>query len=321
MGINFGDIIKNSRIKLGLSQCDLSEVLDFSDRQMSRVENNKSGLSLGRLEILSDELKYNFVKLNTQTARFKTYFDYVAFCELDKVLITLDANEIQRVLDKFDILEIFDYGEQEILKYYALSVIHSDSNIDISMKFALKGLGLKEFSIERVKFILNDSLIEDSTIAILSVISKNIFNSQEYDKAFTLSKIIFDYFNNILFSKDRYFLEQSFFIKRQFIVAINNYAHMNFEFKNYTFSLELCDIAISKCIEYNILNYLFYIYKLKMENHYLLNDLQSAVECYFQVYSYCLTFNKQDYYHDLVKTLKNQYPEILEYKYFLHTEV
>ncbi|MFV0499059.1 MAG: helix-turn-helix domain-containing protein [Bacilli bacterium] len=96
MEINYGDIIKNSRIKLGLSQCDISEVLDFSDRQMSRVENNKSGLSLGRLEILSDELKYNFVKLNIQTVRFKTYFDYVAFCELDKALISLDPVKYKR---------------------------------------------------------------------------------------------------------------------------------------------------------------------------------------------------------------------------------
>ncbi len=321
MGINFGNVIKNSRIRLGLSQCDLSEILDFSNRQMSRVENNKSGLSLGRLEILSDELNFNFVKLNNQTVRFKTYLDYVAFCELDKVLITLDTKEIKRVIENFNILESYNYGEMETLKFYALSVIHSDNDVSSSMKFALKGLGIKNFTIEKIQFILKDSLIEDSTIAIISVISKNLFNLNEMELAFELSKILFDYFNNITFSKERDFIDQSFFIKRQFIVAINNYAHMNFVFKNYKVAIELCDLALAKCLEYNILNYLFYIYKLKMENHYYLDEFYDAVECYFLVHAHCTTFNKRDYFYELADTVKNQYPEILKLKNSFYTDL
>ncbi len=311
MGINFGDVIKAIRTKKGLSQLELSERMGLSTVHLSRIENNKTGVSDETLADLSDELHFNFLKLNSHTNRFKTYFDYVAYFELDKALITFDAEEIEDTLAEFDIINNFNYDEPEILKFYSLAIIYSDSDISKSMEYALKGLHINSFSIPAIESILQNIRLDDSVIAILSVISKNLYNLNKINEAFQFSELIYEHFKNALFREDGYFLEQSFFMKRQYIVAINNYAHMNFEFKNYNKSIELCNIAIKYCNIFNILNMLLFLYKLKMENHYLIGEIKEAKECFVLTKSYCKTCNKMPYYDNLATTVANYYPKIL----------
>lgn len=311
MGINFGDVIKAIRTKSGFNQLELSERIGLSTVHLSRMENNKTGVSDESLKDLSDELHFNFLKLNSHTNRFRTYFDYIAYFELDKALITFDVNVIEDTLQQFSIIDNFDYDEPEILKFYSLAIVYSDSDISKSMEYALKGLNIKKFSIPAIQKILLNIRVEDSVIAILSVISKNLYNLDKKEDAFKFSKLIYDHFREFLFREDGYFLEQSFFMKRQYIVAINNYAHMNFELKNYKKSIELCDVAIKYCNMFNILNMLLFLYKLKMENHYLVGEIEEAKECFMLTRSYSKTCNKMAYYDNLVSTVETDYPELL----------
>ncbi len=312
MKINFGKIIKNSRVKVGLNQRELAELLKCSTVQISRMENDDTGISSGKLIELSYLLKFNFLKLYKHTSHFKSYLDYEAYFTLDKAMISTDVELIKSTLDYFNIVKNFNYGEPEIFKFYALAVVYSYSDVDKSMEYALKGLKIREFTFDNISVLLSDSLIEDSSLAILSVIFKNLFFMGKNDKAFELSKILFNHYNSVLFSKHNHFLRQTFFLKRQFIIVLNNYAHMNKLLENYKYSIEICDFAIRKCNEFNILNLLRFIYTLLMENYYLLDDINNAKKFYNFIYVYSTTTVSYDYYEKVTNNVKENYPKILE---------
>ena len=51
-----GDDIKNARRKIGKTQEELADEIDFSPRQLSRIENNKSLGKYGRFLQLVEKL-------------------------------------------------------------------------------------------------------------------------------------------------------------------------------------------------------------------------------------------------------------------------
>ncbi|MDE5576455.1 MAG: helix-turn-helix domain-containing protein, partial [Oscillospiraceae bacterium] len=65
--LKIGERISRQRIKLGLTQQDVYDKLDFSQNHYSRIENGRDGISVEKLIQLSDILKLSQIHISEPT--------------------------------------------------------------------------------------------------------------------------------------------------------------------------------------------------------------------------------------------------------------
>lgn len=111
---------------------------------------------------------------------------------------------------------------------------------------------------------------------------------------------------------DESYIEQSFFIKKLYILTVNNLSHVYFLKKELNTSLDLCDEAIDIATTYSISKNLNRIFKLKMELLYQLGNIESAVVCYNDAKNLSRILNDVEYIKILEDLVKSQYHSILD---------
>ncbi len=310
MEYQLGDIIKEKRIELGYTQQQLADLSGYTRTLISKIEQSKRNPSEELLLDLSYLLSFDFISLYKNQDKFKSLKHYILYNQLSQAIEQRNIQKVSDLLDNKIIKDEFNYGDTYILREYCNSLIYLevDKNPKKAYKLCLKVLNIKEDSLDNHIIKLNQPHYYYSFYLSFERIlaDQGKLNCEVYLIKNIIKFLERNYFNTIipLASVDYYF-------KKLYIICLNNLADVNLRLKNYDTALLICDTAIEKSKELNVLNILYDILILKIELLYLLGKKDMSIVSYTQLSSFCELTNHKDFLTRETTRIKEQYPDFL----------
>ncbi len=308
--IFIGELVKLKRIEMNLTQENLADLLSFTNSQISKIEKGKSGILPEVLYQLSYILNFDFIKISKYTYIFENYDDYCTYFKLKDVIAAADNNKIRQFLETHTINLTNKKDDMYYAYQYANAIVTLDKDPFESVLICMEALDLTDKS-------LNDLVltpyIHDDKLAIYTTLSVALSIDKENNTYFILAEKLYEYFTTYLFNdNNNSFVEQSFFVKKFYIIIMNNLAHFNFASGNYIKAILLCNTALSIANNLGILKFSNRILKLKMESLYLNGEIEEAKKYYIQALTLSQIMNEDKYCTHLMSVVENNYPEILK---------
>ncbi len=309
MAIKYGDLLCELRIKNKLTQKELGDYMHYSRQHISRIEANEVPVTHQASRQFSTILNFDFVKLSRHIYDFECYRDYEAYCVITRAIEKEDLPELENLVVNYDIDNTFNYGILVELKYYVYAFIYQRKDYKLCQNYCLDVLNINDYNLDSLVFT---KLTSDMYSAVATILAITFAIDGDFLSASIIFSKLYNHCKNNLFNENTKHIEQDFLIKKIFLAAINNFAQVNFDLKNYDQALLLCNEAIEQSNEFNILYTLFKIYKLKMEIHYFLGEIDIAKKYYTFVEVFCETCNELNYFENTKKLVAEKYPKILE---------
>ncbi len=308
MEYQLGDVIKEKRIEHGYTQQQLADLSGYTRTLISKIEQSNRKPSEELLLELSYLLSFDFVSLHKNLAKYKSFNHYTLYHELSQAVEERNISKITNLLNNKIIKEEFTYGDTYVLREYCKSIVYLEVNNDIKKahKKCLKILNIDDDSIctHRIKLnqpnyyyasylILEYTLVQQGNLETERTLIENILQFLEKN-----------YFNSVLpLSAIDYFL------KKFYVVNLNNLADINFNLENYEAALFYCQKGIEKCTEFSILHLLYQMMMLKSEVLYMSGKKEEATLYYNQLSSFCQLTDSAGFLDLRAERLKQSYPE------------
>ncbi len=310
MEYQLGDIIKEKRIEHGYTQQELADLSGYTRALISKVEQSKRNPSEDLLLELSYILSFDFVSVYKNLGKYKSFAHFTLYNELLKSVEVRDIIKINELVNNKVIKDEFTYGETYIFREYCKTLVYLDIDNDVKRahKLCLKALNIDESSLDTLRIKLNQSFHYYSLFMCYGRIL--YLNKQINEEKILLEKIVKflekNYFNSIIPSMA---IDQ--FYKKYYIIALNNIADVTMRLGNYTDSITICDKAIEKSKELNVLNIIYDVLMLKCENLFMLNKVEEARTSYTQLANFCILTNHTKFLEHETERLKVSYPNFL----------
>ncbi len=308
MEYQLGDIIKKKRIELGYTQQELADLSGYTRTLISKIEQSKRNPSDDLLLELSYILSFDFVSIQKNIKNFKSFTHYSLYHELSQAVDVRNISKINKLVNHKIIKEEFNYGDTYILREYCKSIIYLEINEDIKKahKKCLKILNIDENSINTHRIKLNQPNYYYGFYLILgyTLVSQGKLENQRDLVENVLLFLEKHYFNSIL-----PLMTIDYYIKKYYLVNINNMADIHFKLENYEMALFYCDKGIEKCKELSILHILYDILSLKCETLYMLGQKEQAKQFYDQLDSFCQLTNNMSFFERQTERIQQTYPE------------
>lgn len=305
-----GDLIKQRRLELGMSQSELGSQIFRSKSQICKIENGDSGLDRQTLVLLSQKLNFNFAKIYMYSNMFNSYDEYKIYFELKTLITNSKLCDITNYLNLHNINDSYIDSLEPSEYYYSLVYARALStfttepqntinyccrilNIDFSQQSKISLSKLLFDNELVVHIILYELLLQDGKIDLVTDLYSNLYKRVSDD-----------------ISNNEFFIEQSQFFKKLYIVLMNNYANALFLNGHYLTSLEICSQAIEDSMKLGINYYLLPLYKLKLETLYSLQDFFNSKKSLDMIKSLSEMQNS-DYYEKTLKVVIDKYSQIL----------
>ncbi len=310
MDYQFGDIIKEKRIEHGYTQQELADKIGYTRALLSKVEQSKRNPSYELLLELSYLLTFDFVTMYKNIGNYKSFKHYKLFHELVRAVEQRNIKKVSELINNKIVKDEFTYGETYIMREYCKSLVYLeiDNDINKTHELCLNVLNIDESAVKDHRIKLNQPYNYYSLYMTYErcLLSKND-TATEFELLETLIRFLEkNYFNSIipLTSID-------YFYKKFYIIVLNNLADINFREKNYEQSIVICDKAIEKSKELNVLNILYDIIMLKSETLFMMGAEEKARILYSQLVNFCILTNNNDFLERETNRLKQEYPKFL----------
>ncbi len=309
--IFLGDLIRLQRMKNNLTLDQLADKIHYSKSRISRAEtinDGKSNASFEMLHSLSHALAFDFISIHKYSNRFSDYLEYTSYFKLKDAISIGTIEPISDFIKDNNLdTSICENKDIYFAKIYAFTLLYkNDSKKSIDLCFS--SLNLNLHSIENISL---KPYIQEDMLGVYTVLVLNLINIKKVEEAFVLANELYIYFKTYLFNNDS-FIEQSFFIKKLYILTINNLAHLQFIKKDYITALNFCNEAIETANTFNISRSLNRIYKLKMELLYLTGDIDSSRIYYEDAKTLSRILNDIDYINTIDAIVTEHYSKILD---------
>ncbi len=302
---SFGNLIKETRIKNGFSQQELSEHTTYSRDYLSKIEVGKRNPSDDFLVSISTTLNFDFSTLYKKLNNFRSLDDYFFTNKLVEYIETKDIDRIKQMLENEITAYKMNYGEPRMTKEYcqALIIFYIDSNIDKTLHYCLDIL---EITYDK----LDDYEIKVSSpyyYSLLLLLGHIMSEKNDYDMLENFLKKFLTFIDNYYLNDILPIYSVEYYYKKLYITILNNYADTLLKLGECQLALNQCDKAIDMSNKLNILSLLPYLYKMKVEILYVTgNSLEAKQNLnYFQCI--CDITNNNKYYDNIINYFKKQF--------------
>lgn len=279
------DLFKKIRLDLGYTQKEFAEILVCTQELVSRIENNKRTVSAELLSTLSNIAK---VDLHSNISDFSKFDGFLVFEKYYELLSFQDLNNENLLLDleksiQDPILDIdFNNGELLLLKNLSISIVECflRNDFDKAIKYSLDNLGMTEESVLQFEYKTLKSPFFYNSLSVLSV---SYFSIGKIDIALTIVTNGINQINTVWNEQYFKYTTNSMLYKQSYLFLHILYAFMLFKVGQYEKSLEICDFAIAKCGDFNILNLTVFALFIKWQTQYMLNNIEDAKQTLLDV--------------------------------------
>ncbi len=303
MIIKYGDLIRELRLENNWTIQELAERTNYSKQHISRIEKNQVVATFESSVQFTELFGFDFTVFDNNTTVFESYKDYIAYYKLADAIEKDDKPRIASTMEKYKVRETFTYGKLISLKNYAEVVVLMQKSSEKAIEFCLELLDIDEEDLKELKF---SNIFVEYEVGLYLTMAVSYYNAKKLKQSMYITNALYDYINTIPTA----FLH--YISKKFYILIINNLSNINYEMGNYDTALKYCEEAIAKARKFNILIPLSFIYKLKMEVHYHLEQFDLAKKCYNYTQCFCETIDRVDYFEDIKKIVEEKYPEILK---------
>ncbi len=310
MDYQLGDIIKEKRIEHGYTQQELADKIGYTRALLSKVEQSKRNPSYELLLELSYLLTFDFVTMYKNIGDYKSFKHYKLFHELLQAVEQRNINKISELLKNKTIKDEFTYGDTYIMREYCKSLVYLEIDKDVNKTHALclNVLNIDESSIKDHRIKLNQPY---NYYSLYMSYERVLLFKNDISTEYSLLEILVKFLEKNYFNSIIPLTSIDFFYKKFYITVLNNLADVNFRLKNYEQSISICDKAIEKSKELNVLNMLYDIIMLKSENLFMIGEVEKARLFYSQLVDFCLLTNNNIFLERETKRLKQEYPTFL----------
>ncbi len=296
---SFGEVLQSLRISKSFTQADLASLANCSTRTIMRIENNQINIAPHLLYTLSNIFNLDLNQYNNIILDYGSYENYILCKKTRTIIITRDFNQLPFIIDEF---VINDNSTETFKLWFNYASVVKSLYIDNDKSTALKLL-LHSFSLITVPDFLTfeiDNIYSDPYTSLL-ILSCGVLDMNGYiSQSNHLTKLLFDTFKNNIFSEDKTLNQYDFDFRRKYITIINNYAHVCFENDDIETALYLVNFGIEKCIEFQTLHSIEYLYCLQCQALYILKDYELCKESLNFFNMFCKLKNNSSLYKKII---------------------
>ncbi len=305
--IDIHELIKKLRKSRGLTQIELAEQLGYSTRQIMRIESGEVDISKEAIDILSKAFNVDIHQYLSISHKFKTIECYEEYIKLRKAVENVEFESIKAGYERLKDNPNFQDGEKLQLILYCNSLILSycDRKHTKSNEICFEGLDV--FGYRDYMSFLKTNILTEMSYPLLFQICYNYFSIGELDLSYNLSLELYNHFKHIVFENSLPLKNDMYHMKKYYIGAINNLAHLFYELNNYEKALTLIDEAIILSNQFGINILTHYLMQTKFEIYYAMEDIQNA-KTFFNIFEYsCEIHGKKNYFNSVLNHIKSEY--------------
>ncbi len=302
-----GNLLKQLRKRKGVTQEELAKEISYGVRQIRRFERDETELTNEAIELLS---RFYNIDLNSYLSIKKSFKHINSYKDYVRIRSIIESNnftalevEYNKISDNPD----FHSGEPLLLSLYCRSLILARLNENYIQSNYTCFKALDVFGITDYITSLKTNILPEMVYPVLFLLGYNFDKLDEFDLSFELTHELYTHFNSFVFSNSAPLKSDMYHMKKYYIAAANNLAHLYFELKDYTKALKLVDEAIDLSNEFRINLYTHYFMLLKFEIYYMLDDLENAKKFYNFFQYTCELTKKIEYFNSVQDKLKAKY--------------
>ncbi len=306
------ELLTKVRVELGYTQYEMAEKLNCSQELISKIENKKRELSFDLIYALADISKMDFHYYRYISSKFVDKEEYLAFCELARLINTDNLKNIDKLEEKLVELEAintFNNGEAYALVSYCHVVIsyYKYEDYEEVVDRCITTLGWNE------EAIINNKVITLKSSYYYGIYSLLIKANIELEKLETAHKLCMKFFNHVqcVWGEEEFKLStDTYFYRKSYLSLYVDYITVCFEQNELSRVLSLCEVALDKCSELNILQPMKFILSLKVQALCKLNKIEEAKCTYNELEVICKYSNQKETFVEVFSTLNKLYPFI-----------
>lgn len=305
---SIGSAVRYLRKKENLSQEQLANQLFMSKTVISKIESNKRRATHEQLLLLSNFFRFDLLTFETKVHNYKTLEHYFLANELINCIRNARPQEILNITKDNPTFNEFNYGEPLVLRIYcnALIQIHINNDIDIALKTCLDFFNISLSNVHSFTPKINEP---NQYYSLILTLTHCLSLNNKYTEVIAIYEITIDFIEKIYLNENLPFLNVDNFIRKFYIICLNNFADIYFNLQNFEAFLTYCNKGIDYSNKLNVLSVLPQLTKIKTEIFYVLNYIEDTKETYQEFKYICRLTNNTTYFEDSTESFMNKYPK------------
>lgn len=304
-----GKIINFLRINKNLSQDQLANLTNVSRSVIAKIETGTRNPTEEQLIILSKKLNFDLNTFINKIHNYKSLEHYLLAYELTNLINTNHISNISDIIDKDPTFLELNYGEPKILKDYCETIVQIQikNNIEAAYLSCINFFNIKDNNFSKFTPKIN---MPNQYYSMILNLWYCLCRKSDYKNSIILSNITISFFENLYFNDDLPFINIDNFYRKCYIICLNNLSDTLFMVNDYINALNVCNKAIEKSKQLNVLNILPMLSKLKVELLYNLDKIYEAQESYIDFKSICRLTDNIAYYEKSTTDFIAKYPNL-----------
>ncbi len=311
---SLGKLFKELRLKRGITQAELSSKTGYSVRQLSRLENDNTQITNEIIDTLSIFYNVDIQAYMSILNKFSNPNSYTSYINTRDIVENNNFDKLELEFSKLDNLSDFQTGELLQLKLYCRALISAMNYGDYTSSNSSCYNALDVFNYGDYITSLKVGALTEMSYPVLLLLSYNFSQLDEHELSHELSFELFQHFHNFIFSDYLPIKVDMYHMKKYYIASANNLAQSYFEQLNFEKALEHIDVAIKLSHAFKINLYSHYLFQLKFESLFHLNDLGESKK-FLTLFEYtCEANGKTKYFNSVIDTLRLKYKLLFDDK-------
>lgn len=295
----FGEILKQLRKEKSISQQELANLADCNLRTIIRIENNQTQVSHYMIQTLNNIFNIDVNNYNSILLEYGSYENYILCKKARNIIINRDFSQIPNLVNEFKNKNNLTYTFN-LWGYYTnvVNFLYVENNKSKALDLILECFSLT--NVNDFTGVNLDNIYIDPYLSLL-ILSCGVLDMNGYfNISAKLTKALFDYFSNNIFCNEYSLYKFDFDFRRKYISIINNYAHICFENNELNKCIDLVDLGLAKCKEFETLHAIEYLYCLQFQSLFLLKDYEKSKKSLGNFKLFCEFKNNYSLYEKIL---------------------
>ncbi len=306
-----GKLVKTLRKNCYLTQEQLGEKIGYTREQISKIENGRVDPSREILAKMSDIFNFDIMSIVHIFDKFSSIEAYNGFKDLRCEIENRNLAEIKRISNEIRTLSDFSSGEPKQLILYADALIMTYVNKNYMKSIDLCREALNLIYDGNYQVAIETSYLTDTSYSLLFLLAANYEFISDNDSLKQVTESTLKNIESRVFNYELPLKKDTYFMKKCYIVALNNVAHYYHLLGDYSASLQYVEIGITKSNSYNILIILPFLLQLKFENLYLQGNYYESQKNFEMFSIICRITKNDDLLDDNIESFKKRYYKLV----------
>lgn len=277
---SFGKLIKELRLKNSLSQSQLAEMVECSEKEIRRIEQDKNTPSIYLLHQLSKVFNMDLNEYYKLAYQYRSFEAYDKFNKLNCAIQKSDINLIDDLISEYENTLDFAEGENLQLIYYgrALCLTIRDEDYNSSIQYCLSGIQVNypTFSLSTLKL----HAYSNTSYAIINTLGCNYLYLNQLPIAKELFLYLCDNIESYILNPTYSLFQSTEFHKKIYQLSLYNISNLCNDMQEYTNALHYAEKGIHFSLESNNIRFLADLFFIKFRSLYHLEQYDGLQKTY-----------------------------------------